>query len=159
MDNTKKCFLVWYINQMKRNVLEASIIAKLVLIFLLHFHFFSLFEGSSINLTSSFHLVWTQTSKNWWSYRCPRKKKSMHEGRHFKTDLVTKLLPVSFFSRSRKSRWTTEDVTIILTQFFQVKEKAVCTPVEVKMLAEYPATLYHHCFRWSAFFEERSITQ
>ena len=25
--------------------------------------------------------------------------------------------------------------------------------------AEYPATLYHHCFRWSAFFEERSITQ
>ena len=24
---------------------------------------------------------------------------------------------------------------------------------------EYPATLYHHCFRWSAFFEERSITQ
>ena len=25
--------------------------------------------------------------------------------------------------------------------------------------AEYPATLYHYCFRWSAFFEERSRTQ
>ena len=25
--------------------------------------------------------------------------------------------------------------------------------------AEYPATLYHYCFRWSVFFKERSITQ
>ena len=31
--------------------------------------------------------------------------------------------------------------------------------IDMGATAEYPATLYHHCFRWSAFFEERSITQ
>ena len=29
----------------------------------------------------------------------------------------------------------------------------------LELRAEYPATLYHYCFRWSAFFEERSRTQ
>ena len=54
--------LVYIPHETKRWKLQ-SILAKL-LIFLLHFHFFSLFEGSLINLTSSFHLVCTETSKN-----------------------------------------------------------------------------------------------
>ena len=42
--------------------------------------------------------------------------------------------------------------------FEKVEEKVSLNPAD-GVTAEYPATLYHYCFRWSAFFEERSRTQ
>ena len=79
-----------------------------------------------------------------------------------------KNLPLSFsFAESTALR-----LQVNCKTFFVVILNGICVlaiNIRVKTLrenyscngatAEYPATLYHHCFRWSAFFEERSITQ
>ena len=66
--------------------------------------------------------------------------------------------PVKVLSHSQVSVLCFVTDTLSLTK--KIKNACVKWPrVCFGATAEYPATLYHHCFRWSAFFEERSITQ
>ena len=61
--------------------------------------------------------------------------------------------------RSDSSTLDELHIRSIIRLFYKESDSLNYKYLDEGVTAEYPATLYHHCFRWSAFFEERSRTQ